>query len=63
MKKHIPKNMVKVDNRIVVTVGTSLAVTIPSTIAKLLGVVKGDAVSIYSNGKGLVMYNLKPEEE
>lgn len=59
----IPTGMVKVDDRTLIPSGHSLVVSIPISIIKDVGVKKGDAVGIYSNGKGQVLIDLKPDEE
>ena len=54
--------MVKVDDRKIMKQGTSQVVSIPGSILKEAGVEKGDTVSLYNNGKGQLLIDLKPDE-
>lgn len=61
--KNIPNDMVKIDDRKITTQGTSFSVTIPGSPLRDAGVKKGDTISLYSNGKGQLLIDLKPDEE
>ena len=61
--KKIPANMVKVDDRTIITQGTSLAVSLPPNILREFKVEKGDMVTLYNNGKGQLLIDLVPDQE
>lgn len=59
-----PNNMKKVGERTLMTMGkSSTGVTLPPTILDLAGCKRGDKVTLYSDGKTVLMIDLKPDEE
>ena len=58
-----PNNMKKVGERTLMTMGKSTGVTLPPTILDLAGCKKGDKVILYSDGKTVLMIDLKPDED
>lgn len=61
--KNIPNDMVKIDERKLIRQGTSFIITLPGSPLRDAGVEKGDTFSIYSNGKGQLLIDLKPDEK
>lgn len=61
--KKILNNMVKVDDRKILRQGTSFCINLPPSPLRDAGIEKGDTVSVYSNGDGQLLIDLKPDEE
>jgi len=63
MKKQIPKDMVMINERKIITQGSSLVVSIPRMVLKQSNCEKGDTVALYSNGKGQLLIDLLPNQD
>lgn len=63
MKKNIPKGMVLISERKIISQGNSLVVSIPKDILKQSNCLKGNTVALYSNGKGQLVIDLLPHLE
>ena len=63
MMKNIPEDMVKIDERKLIKHGPSYSITLPPSPLRDAEVCTGDTISLYSNGKGLLLIDLKPDKD
>lgn len=59
----IPEGMVKIGERKIMKQGSSHVVGLPRDVRQTAGVSQGDVVDLYSDGKNLLLIDLKPDEE
>lgn len=63
MAKNIPKKFHLSGKRKIIKQGNSIVITIPVHIIEIEGIEQGDKINVYSDGRGLMLVDLKPEAE
>lgn len=60
---NIPKKFQFAGKRKIIKQGNSIVITIPSHLIESEGIKRGDKVNVYSDGDGLMVVDLKPEDK